>query len=37
MLAGAVSTALLAIVIDLACGLIQNLSVSRGLRLAGRV
>ncbi|MCF5656911.1 ABC transporter permease [Pseudomonas poae] len=37
MLAGAVSTALLAIAVDLACGLVQNLSVSRGLRLAGRV
>ncbi|MGH8345574.1 MAG: ABC transporter permease [Pseudomonas sp.] len=36
MLAGAVSTALLAIAVDLACGLIQNVAVSRGLRLAGR-
>ena len=36
MLAGAVSTALLAIAVDLGCGLIQNIAVSRGLRLAGR-
>ncbi|MFJ7281127.1 ABC transporter permease [Pseudomonas sp. NPDC099000] len=36
MLAGAVSTALLAIAVDLGCGLIQNFAVSRGLRLAGR-
>ncbi|PWB37073.1 ABC transporter permease [Pseudomonas sp. NDM] len=36
MLAGAVSTALLAIAVDLGCGLIQTLAVSRGLRMAGR-
>lgn len=36
MLAGAVSTALLAIAVDLGCGLIQHLAVSRGLRMAGR-
>lgn len=36
MLAGAVSTALLAIAVDLSCGVIQTLTVSRGLRLAGR-
>ncbi|MGH8345439.1 MAG: ABC transporter permease [Pseudomonas sp.] len=36
MLAGAVATALLAIAVDLGCGLIQNIAVSRGLRLAGR-
>lgn len=36
MLAGAASTALLAIAVDLGCGLIQNIAVSRGLRLAGR-
>lgn len=36
MLAGAVSTALLAIAVDLGCGVIQTLTVSRGLRLAGR-
>jgi len=36
MLAGAVSTALLAIAVDLGCGLIQTLAVSRGLRIAGR-
>jgi osmoprotectant transport system permease protein len=36
MLAGAVSTALLAIAVDLGCGLIQTVAVSRGLRLAGR-
>jgi osmoprotectant transport system permease protein len=36
MLAGAVSTALLAIAVDLGCGLIQTMAVSRGLRLAGR-
>lgn len=36
MLAGAVSTALLAIAVDLGCGLLQNITVSRGLRLAGR-
>ncbi|MCP1495479.1 osmoprotectant transport system permease protein [Pseudomonas migulae] len=36
MLAGAVSTALLAIAVDLGCGLIQTIAVSRGLRLAGR-
>ncbi|KAE9643190.1 ABC transporter permease [Pseudomonas sp. PB106] len=36
MLAGAVSTALLAIAVDLGCGLIQHIAVSRGLRLAGR-
>jgi osmoprotectant transport system permease protein len=36
MLAGAVSTALLAIAVDLGCGLIQNIAVSRGLRLTGR-
>jgi osmoprotectant transport system permease protein len=36
MLAGAASTALLAIAVDLACGVIQTLTVSRGLRLAGR-
>ncbi|VVN32761.1 Osmoprotectant import permease protein OsmY [Pseudomonas fluorescens] len=36
MLAGAVATALLAIAVDLTCGLLQNLTVSRGLRLAGR-
>jgi osmoprotectant transport system permease protein len=37
MLAGAAATALLAIAVDLGCGLIQNIAVSRGLRLAGRV
>lgn len=37
MLAGAATTALLAIAVDLACGFIQGVSVSRGLRLAGRV
>ncbi|MFH0023747.1 ABC transporter permease [Pseudomonas fluorescens] len=36
MLAGAVSTALLAIAIDLGCGVIQHVAVSRGLRMAGR-
>lgn len=36
MLAGAASTALLAIAVDMGCGLIQNVVVSRGLRLAGR-
>ena len=36
MLAGAVSTALLAIAVDLGCGLIQTVAVSRGLRMAGR-
>jgi len=36
MLAGAAATALLAIAVDLGCGLIQNVAVSRGLRLAGR-
>ena len=36
MLAGATATALLAIAVDLGCGLIQNVAVSRGLRLAGR-
>ena len=36
MLAGAAATALLAIAVDLGCGLIQNIAVSRGLRLAGR-
>jgi osmoprotectant transport system permease protein len=36
MLAGAGATALLAIAVDLSCGLIQNIAVSRGLRLAGR-
>lgn len=36
MLAGAAATALLAIAVDLGCGLIQNISVSRGLKLAGR-
>jgi osmoprotectant transport system permease protein len=36
MLAGAVSTALLAIAVDLSCGMIQTLTVSRGLRLAAR-
>ncbi|QRK85083.1 ABC transporter permease [Pseudomonas granadensis] len=36
MLAGAVSTALLAIAVDLGCGVIQHLAVSRGLRMAGR-
>lgn len=36
MLAGAGATALLAIAVDLGCGLIQNIAVSRGLRLAGR-
>ena len=36
MLAGAASTALLAIAVDLGCGLIQTMAVSRGLRLAGR-
>ncbi|VVP98791.1 Osmoprotectant import permease protein OsmY [Pseudomonas fluorescens] len=36
MLAGAVATALLAIAVDLGCGLIQNIAVSRGLRLTGR-
>lgn len=36
MLAGAVSTALLAIAVDLGCGLIQTVAVSRGLRIAGR-
>ncbi|MCY1529101.1 Osmoprotectant import permease protein OsmY [compost metagenome] len=36
MLAGAISTALLAIAVDLACGVVQNFSVSRGLKLAAR-
>ncbi|VEF08271.1 binding-protein-dependent transport systems inner membrane component [Pseudomonas fluorescens] len=36
MLAGAISTALLAIAVDLGCGLIQHVAVSRGLRMAGR-
>jgi osmoprotectant transport system permease protein len=36
MLAGAIATALLAIAVDLGCGLIQNIAVSRGLRLTGR-
>jgi osmoprotectant transport system permease protein len=36
MLAGAVATALLAIAVDLGCGAIQTIAVSRGLRLAGR-
>ena len=36
MLAGAVSTALLAIAVDLGCGVIQHLAVARGLRMAGR-
>ena len=36
MLAGAASTAILAIAVDLGCGAIQTLAVSRGLRLAGR-
>lgn len=36
MLAGAVATALLAIAVDLGCGLIQHVAVSRGLRMAGR-
>jgi osmoprotectant transport system permease protein len=36
MLAGAGATALLAIAVDLGCGVIQNIAVSRGLRLAGR-
>jgi osmoprotectant transport system permease protein len=36
MLAGAISTAVLAVAVDMGCGLIQNLTVSRGLRLAGR-
>jgi osmoprotectant transport system permease protein len=36
MLAGAVSTALLAIAVDLGCGVIQYVAVSRGLRMAGR-
>jgi len=36
MLAGAVSTALLAIAVDLGCGVIQHFAVSRGLRMAGR-
>jgi osmoprotectant transport system permease protein len=36
MLAGAASTALLAIAVDMGCGLIQTVVVSRGLRLAGR-
>ncbi|MBC3268323.1 ABC transporter permease [Pseudomonas sp. SWRI81] len=36
MLAGAVSTALLAIAVDLGCGLIQHVAVSRGLRMVGR-
>ncbi|SDS28675.1 ABC transporter permease [Pseudomonas granadensis] len=36
MLAGAVSTALLAIAVDLGCGVIQHVAVSRGLRMAGR-
>lgn len=36
MLAGAAATALLAIAVDLGCGLIQNIAVSRGLRLTGR-
>lgn len=36
MLAGAISTALLAIAVDLACGVVQTFSVSRGLKLASR-
>ncbi|MEX3776412.1 ABC transporter permease [Pseudomonas sp. MYb118] len=36
MLAGAASTAILAIAVDMGCGVIQTLAVSRGLRLAGR-
>jgi osmoprotectant transport system permease protein len=36
MFAGAASTALLAIAVDMGCGLLQTVTVSRGLRLAGR-
>lgn len=36
MLAGAIATALLAIAVDLGCGVIQHIAVSRGLRMAGR-
>lgn len=36
MLAGAASTALLAIAVDLLCGVVQALTVSKGLRLSAR-
>lgn len=36
MLAGAASTALLAIAVDLLCGVVQVLTVSKGLRLSAR-
>lgn len=36
MIAGAASTALLAIAVDLSCGVVQALTVSKGLRLAAR-
>ena len=36
MLAGAITTAGLAMLVDLLCGLVQHASVSRGLRLAAR-
>ncbi|MHA6195412.1 ABC transporter permease [Pseudomonas wadenswilerensis] len=36
MLAGAIATAGLAMLVDLLCGLLQHASVSRGLRLAAR-
>ncbi|KQM54821.1 ABC transporter permease [Pseudomonas sp. Leaf15] len=36
MLAGATATAFLAIAVDLGCGVIQHVTVSRGLRLAAR-
>ncbi|MFK0092347.1 ABC transporter permease [Pseudomonas sp. NPDC090592] len=36
MLAGAVSTALLAIAVDLLCGFVQTMTVSKGLRLSAR-
>ncbi|WP_054889586.1 ABC transporter permease [Pseudomonas sp. NBRC 111118] len=36
MLAGAIATAGLAMLVDMLCGLVQHVSVSRGLRLAAR-
>src|SRR5690606_3955281 len=36
MLAGAIATAGLAMLVDTLCGLVQRASVSRGLRLAAR-
>ncbi|MNP86985.1 Glycine betaine/carnitine/choline transport system permease protein OpuCB [compost metagenome] len=36
MLAGAIATAGLAMLVDMLCGLLQRASVSRGLQLAAR-